>query len=75
MQPDPGSEATLVARTNAFLDTLAAVNTAKVPFNFLTPEQNVADVFDAGTLARLRAVKRDRDPDGVFRSNHPVAQE
>lgn len=75
MQPDPGSEAALVARTNAFLDTLAAVNTAKVPFNFLTPEQNVADVFDAGTLARLRAVKRDRDPDGVFRSNHPVAQE
>lgn len=75
MQQNPESEAALMARTNAFLDTLAAVNTAKVPFNFLAPEQNVADAFDAGTLARLRAVKRDRDPDGVFRSNHPVAQE
>ncbi|QRY42622.1 FAD-binding oxidoreductase [Mycolicibacterium boenickei] len=72
MQPNPDSEAALKARTNGFLETLVPVNATKVPFNFLTPEQNAADAFDAGTLARLRAVKHHRDPDGVFRSNYPV---
>ncbi|WP_019346507.1 MULTISPECIES: FAD-binding oxidoreductase [Mycolicibacterium] len=72
MQPDSTSEAALKDRANALLDTLAPVNTAKVLFNFLTPEQSAADAFDAGTLARLREVKHHRDPDGVFRSNHPV---
>ncbi|WKG05024.1 FAD-binding oxidoreductase [Mycolicibacterium sp. HK-90] len=75
MQPNPEGEAALRARTNAFLDTLAPVDTGRVPFNFLTPEQSAADVFDPDTLARLRAVKQHRDPDGVFRSNHPVTEE
>ncbi|OKH66384.1 FAD-linked oxidase [Mycobacterium sp. SWH-M5] len=75
MQPTADSEAALKARTDAFLDTLAPVDTTKVPFNFLTPEQSVVDVFDADTLARLQAVKQRRDPDGVFRSNHPVIGE
>ncbi|MUL81197.1 FAD-dependent oxidoreductase [Mycobacterium sp. CBMA247] len=72
IQPNPESGTTLKARANIFLDTLTPVNTTKVPFNFLAPEQNAADAFDTATLARLRAVKQHRDPDGVFRSNHPV---
>ncbi|MEV4010491.1 hypothetical protein AB0J35_08325 [Nonomuraea angiospora] len=31
-----------------------------------------ADAFDEGTLARLRELKRARDPQGVFRANFPV---
>ncbi|MFN3006230.1 FAD-binding oxidoreductase [Mycolicibacterium wolinskyi] len=71
-QMNPQMGAALTTRTNAYLDTLAGVNTGKVPFNFLTPEQGAADAFDEATLARLRDVKRVRDPRGVFRSNHPV---
>jgi FAD/FMN-containing dehydrogenase len=72
MQANPQMGAALEARTTTFLDALAPVNTYKVPFNFLTPEQSAADAFDTATLTRLQAVKQQRDPDGVFRSNHPV---
>ncbi|MEV4326734.1 BBE domain-containing protein [Microbispora rosea] len=34
--------------------------------------ETAASAFDADTLARLREIKRRRDPDGVFRSNQPV---
>lgn len=73
VQPNPQMGAALTTRIDAYLDALAAVNTGKVPFNFLTPEQSAADAFDEATLARLREVKRLRDPRGVFRSNHPVS--
>lgn len=72
IQSNTESGTTLKAQTDVFLDTLKPVNTAKVPFNFLAPEQNAADAFDTATLARLREVKQHRDPDGIFRSNHPV---
>ncbi|BDY30169.1 FAD-binding oxidoreductase [Mycolicibacterium mageritense] len=64
--------AELTARTGIYLDALAQADTAKVPFNFLAPEQSASDAFDTATLARLQSVKRRRDPEGVFRSNHPV---
>jgi FAD/FMN-containing dehydrogenase len=32
-----------------------------------------ADIWDADTLAHLRAVKRAIDPDDVIRSNHPIS--
>lgn len=72
VQANPHMGAALTARMDAYFDTLAPVNTTKVPFNFLAPGQHAADAFDTATLTRLRAVKRHRDPDDVFRSNHPV---
>ncbi|MVU81847.1 FAD-binding protein [Nocardia sp. ET3-3] len=46
--------------------------TGKKPFTFLAPGESAADAFDAATLDRLRAIKRDRDPRTVIRSNYPV---
>ncbi|HLU99167.1 MAG TPA: FAD-binding oxidoreductase [Thermobifida alba] len=45
--------------------------TAK-PYTFLAPGERAADAFDAPTLDRLRTIKQDRDPHGVFRANFPV---
>ncbi len=39
---------------------------------FLQPEQPIEDAYSAEAVSRLREVKRAVDPDGVFRSNHPV---
>lgn len=72
MHANPQNGAAVESRISALLRTLGPANTARVPFNFLSPEQNAADAFDPATLARLRAVKQQRDPHGVFRSNFPV---
>ncbi|MGP4112249.1 FAD-binding oxidoreductase [Streptomyces sp. 4N509B] len=39
---------------------------------YLHADGSVADVFSAAALARLRDIKRRRDPANVFRSNFPV---
>jgi hypothetical protein len=44
-------------------------------FESRTGEQIVAQAFPPATLARLRAVKAEVDPDGVFRDNFGVAAE
>ncbi|WP_312888071.1 BBE domain-containing protein [Nonomuraea rhodomycinica] len=38
----------------------------------LSPGETAAKSFSAGTLARLREIKRARDPHNVFRANYPV---
>jgi FAD/FMN-containing dehydrogenase len=40
--------------------------------NFIGEGQDDATGYDAERLARLRAIKRERDPQGVIRSNKPV---
>ncbi|GAA1739006.1 FAD-binding oxidoreductase [Luedemannella helvata] len=50
---------------------LGDVASARVPFNFLGL-QDIEEAYDDKELARLRDIKRDRDPRGVIRSNHPV---
>ena len=72
MQPNPQAGTALEERTSHYLEQLTSVNTNKTLFNFLDHRQTVADALDANTLARLRDIKRTRDPNGVFRSNHPV---
>ncbi|GAA4258622.1 FAD-binding oxidoreductase [Dactylosporangium darangshiense] len=42
------------------------------PLTFLAPHETAADAFAPDALARLRAIKRERDPGNVFRSNFPV---
>jgi hypothetical protein len=40
--------------------------------NFIGEGQDDATGYDAERLARLQAIKRERDPHGVIRSNKPV---
>ncbi|MEV4224239.1 FAD-binding oxidoreductase [Nonomuraea sp. NPDC049725] len=42
------------------------------PYTMLSPGDTAAQSFSAGTLARLREIKRARDPHHVFRANYPV---
>lgn len=53
-------------------ERFGAVVAGPKPYTLLTPEETAADAFPEPTLARLRELKRSRDPHGVFRANHPV---
>ncbi|WP_242902373.1 FAD-binding oxidoreductase [Actinomadura terrae] len=64
--PEPG-----IARRRALADTLSLSGGPK-PFTLLAPEEKAAAAFEPRTLDRLRAIKRERDPGGVVRGNHPV---
>ncbi|NUS45837.1 MAG: FAD-binding oxidoreductase [Mycobacteriaceae bacterium] len=55
-------------------DALAAKATGRRPYTFLSPGDTAADAFDPDTLARLRSIKRARDPHGVFRAAFTVAE-
>lgn len=62
----------VVARRAALLKALGDHVPGHKPYTFLGVGERAADAFGAESLARLRAVKRARDPQGVFRSNFPV---
>jgi FAD/FMN-containing dehydrogenase len=58
---------------------LAAMDAAMEPFgdarrylNFTERTADAGDFYEKDTLARLRQVKAAVDPDGMFRSNHPI---
>jgi FAD/FMN-containing dehydrogenase len=58
---------------------LARMDAAMEPFggapkylNFVEKPDSPDSFFDEQTLARLRQVKATVDPDGIFRSNHPI---
>ncbi|QKG23994.1 FAD-binding oxidoreductase [Actinomadura verrucosospora] len=67
--PDP---ARVRAKQVALVERFRAVIAGRKPYTLLTPGETAADAFPAATLARLRDLKRSRDPHGVFRANHPV---
>ncbi|MEV0350179.1 FAD-dependent oxidoreductase [Nonomuraea sp. NPDC050680] len=56
----------------ALIEALGQAVSGRKPYTFLAPAENAAQAFPAGTLARLRELKRHRDPYGVFRANFPV---
>jgi hypothetical protein len=60
-------------------EDLARMDAAMEPFggaprylNFVEKSAGPDSFFDEDTLARLRRVKATVDPDGIFRSNHPI---
>jgi FAD/FMN-containing dehydrogenase len=59
-------------RYDSLAQALTSYTTGRKPFTHLAPGEHAASAFPAATLARLRAIKRRRDPCGVFRSNFPV---
>ncbi|MFE5284969.1 hypothetical protein ACFRAQ_08370 [Nocardia sp. NPDC056611] len=46
--------------------------TGAKPYTFLAPGESAAAAFDTNALARLREIKRNRDPHNVIRANFPV---
>ncbi|TDE27112.1 FAD-binding oxidoreductase [Actinomadura sp. 6K520] len=60
------------ARERELADALVPYTTGRKPFTLLAPGERAANAFAPGVLARLRELKRARDPRGVFRSNFPV---
>jgi FAD/FMN-containing dehydrogenase len=53
-------------------DALAPQISGLKPFTFLAAGEHASAAFDEKTIARLRELKRDRDPGNVIRSNFPV---
>ncbi|MGW4407929.1 hypothetical protein ACWEJ6_28145 [Nonomuraea sp. NPDC004702] len=51
---------------------LVRCTSGRKPFTFLAPGERAAAAFAPDDLARLRDVKRSRDPRGIFRGNFPV---
>ncbi|RSN71560.1 FAD-binding oxidoreductase [Actinomadura sp. WAC 06369] len=71
----PGSSAAVTAKQRDLAEALAPRLSGRKPFTYLNPAETAADAFAPAALARLRSVKRAHDPEGVFRSNHPVLPE
>ncbi|MFI9814342.1 FAD-binding oxidoreductase [Saccharothrix variisporea] len=61
-------------RQAALVAELGEVISGRKPYTFLAPGESASQAFDDATLARLRRVKRDRDPRRVFRANFPVSE-
>ncbi|WP_327044713.1 FAD-binding oxidoreductase [Microbispora sp. NBC_01189] len=68
----PGMEEAIRERQSAVAAAVAGVASGRKPFTFLGHGEPAASAFPAEILARLREVKRRRDPDGVLAGNHPV---
>jgi len=60
------------ARQRDFASAVGPHTSGRKPFTFLAPGERAANAFTADALARLRDLKRERDPAGVLRSNFPV---
>ncbi|SHN47221.1 FAD-binding oxidoreductase [Cryptosporangium aurantiacum] len=70
--PTPATAAAIRAREDQLIADLGPHVGGRKPFTFLAPGESVSAAFHPGAVARLRAVKDDRDPERVFRSNFPV---
>jgi hypothetical protein len=71
----PATATAIRTRQDDLIADLAPHVSHRKPFTYLTPGENTAAAFDPSTLTRLRTIKRNRDPHGVFRSNFPVLAE
>ncbi|MCG5216035.1 FAD-binding oxidoreductase [Streptosporangium sp. KLBMP 9127] len=69
--PDAG--VAIQARQRQLLQDLTPAISGRKPYTFLKPEESVAKAFAPDVLARLRDIKRRRDPNDTIRSNFPVA--
>ncbi|GAA5031670.1 FAD-binding oxidoreductase [Actinopolymorpha pittospori] len=67
---DPATADAVTAKQRALADSLPV--SGRKPLTFLNPTETLADAFTPATLARLRSVKRRRDPHNLLRSNFPV---
>lgn len=64
---DSASAAAIAARQQDLADALPV--SGRKPVTFLNPSESLADALPAESLDRLRRIKAERDPSGLFRSN------
>ncbi|KAB8188950.1 FAD-binding protein [Nonomuraea phyllanthi] len=60
------------ARQAEVIADLETYISGRKPYTMLSPGETAATSFSRSTLARLREIKRARDPHNVFRANYPV---
>ncbi|GAA1011530.1 oxidoreductase [Acrocarpospora pleiomorpha] len=70
--PFPELAGPIQERQHAVARAVAPSLSGRRPFTLLSHDAPAEAAFPAETLDRLRDIKRRRDPQGVFRSNHPV---
>ncbi len=66
---DPAAVQGVFAAIN---EAVAPWRSGRTPFNFLGANSDPSSAVSAASLTRLRAIKREVDPSGVFRSNRPL---
>ncbi|MBU3067008.1 FAD-binding oxidoreductase [Nocardia sp. NEAU-G5] len=69
---DPDTVAAVHATQKRIIADLGARVSGRKPYTVLSAGDSVAEVFDTGTIDRLRKIKQARDPHGVFRANFPI---
>ncbi|MCO8277501.1 FAD-binding oxidoreductase [Actinoplanes sp. TRM 88003] len=67
---DPATAGAVADRQAALAAALPV--SGRKPYTFLGPAESVADAFTPEVVTRLRNIKQNHDPYGVFRSNFPV---
>ncbi|MFF0576203.1 FAD-binding oxidoreductase [Streptosporangium saharense] len=70
--PGPEAVAALGTRVKEIAGALVPYTSGRKPYTFLGVGESAAAAFPGDVLARLREVKRARDPRGVLRANYPV---
>jgi FAD/FMN-containing dehydrogenase len=73
MAPTPEAGAEARERIGLVLDELAPWTAERTYFNFTERAVAAEEIHDADTLGRLRELKADLDPRGIFRVVHPVS--
>jgi hypothetical protein len=68
----PELEVAVEHRFGLLADVLAGHSSGRTLFNWLGSDLNPRRAFSPETLHRLQAIKSDRDPAGILRSNRPV---
>ena len=68
----PERAAAIRERQREIVAALGPAVAGRKPLTALSGGESVEDAFAPGVLARLREVKRRRDPAGVLRSNYPL---
>jgi FAD/FMN-containing dehydrogenase len=72
MAPTPEAEAETRHHVERVLGALEPWKAERTYFNFTERSVDSGELHAAETLARLRAVKADIDPEGVFQANHEL---
>ena len=72
MAPTPGAAAAVHDHVDGLLEAMAPWTAERTYFNFTERAVGDDELHDAGTVARLRAVKAAVDPDELFRVVHPI---
>ncbi|MEU8205049.1 FAD-binding oxidoreductase [Streptosporangium sp. NPDC049046] len=72
LAPSPEAATAVRARQGEISADLVPWSSGRKPYTSLSPGERAAAAFPVDVLARLRDLKRSRDPHGLIRANYPV---